>query len=327
MYTAGASTRSTVTRSWIGSLACTPYLLAVKSVEFFTPDLPMLLNNTWTTLFACLAVGSTMVALSTTRACMKAAVLTADGQCLRLYPYGSLGGWGFGTPVTVPIKLLGENAAFALAKRDPDAIFVRVRSAGPGSPWSKSHLVFDIPPSNIVAREPGVSGSGLIFTPKGVAPESASRLFQSPPSSSSPSSIATTTPALSSPTHLIPLHTPADRLAQRTYALFAWVLQGNTVGDMGRVVSGDWSLERMGQQLGEGAVGGRGSKGALVASQASQWRVAKVGEGGEREGGSSGGGQEVYYYNYLTWETSWEPPPGWGGGVGVGAGGQQRSQS
>ena len=106
LYTSGSSTRSTVTRSWIGTLATVPYLIVTKTVEFFTPDLPPLLNSTWTTLFGALALGSTMIALSTTRACMRAAVLTADGQNLRLYPYGSVVGWGTGSPVTVPIKLL-----------------------------------------------------------------------------------------------------------------------------------------------------------------------------------------------------------------------------
>ena len=177
LYTSGASTRSTVTRSWIGTLATVPYLLVVKTVEFFTPDLPVLLNSTWTTMFGALALGSTMIALSTTRACMRAAVLTADGQSLRLYPYGSVVGWGVGSPVSVPIKLLQENSEFASAKRDPNAIFVQVRSNGPDSPWSKSHLVFDVPPTSLVAREEGITGSGLMFTPRGLAPTSEAAAF------------------------------------------------------------------------------------------------------------------------------------------------------
>jgi len=176
--------------------------------------------------------------------------------------------------VTVPIKLLQENVAFALAKRDPHAIFVQVRSAGPNSPWSKAHLVFDLPPPSVLAREEGVTGSGLTFTSRGLTAASQDRSFGAAAASS------------------LAGFTPSDRAAQQTFALLAWVLQGNTVGDMERARGGNWTFDKMGVQLGEGVcAGGTGA--------ACLWKAARDKAGRE------------YFYNPLTWESSWEPPPGY----------------
>ena len=280
----GGSTSSMVRQSWLPTLLCSAYLAVVKGVEAYTPHLDALLSPGWTLAFGAMTVGSGLLALGTTSLCVRALVLTADGQALRVYPYGRLLGMGLGRGVTVPLKLLRENAEFAGAKRDPGSLFVHVRSGGPTGPWSPAHLIIDKPPAAAVPRL-ATPGSSLAFTPRGLAPASAAALK----AAAAAAALPLLGPALPS---------AADREALRRYILLVWLLQGNCVVDMERLRAGAWGVDSIGADLGEGGLGSsRAGKAYQARVLAGQWAEAKE-EGTGR----------VYYYNRLTWERVWELP-------------------
>jgi hypothetical protein len=303
LHTSGSSTSKMVVQSWVPPLICSSYLAVVKSVEAMTPDLQALLSPTWTVAFVAMALGSSLLAMGTTSLCVRAIVLTADGQALRIYPYGRLMGLGLGRGVTIPLKLLRENADFGGAKRDPGSLFIQVRSRGIKGTWSPAHLIVDKPPPGAVPRLP-TPGSSLTFTPKGLSPTCASALAAAAEAVGAGGALA--------------LATPADKAALKRYILLVWLLQGNCCADMERLRSGDWRQETIGVDLGEAAMGGSTKAGKAYQKSAlrAQWKEAVDKVSGR-----------VYYYNVLTWERVWNLPLGVEGAPASIAVGAQQPQT
>lgn len=260
LYTAGASTKRTITLSWASALVASGYFVAVKGAEAWNPAL-QLLNTAWTAVFAGVGISTMGLAVSTSRCCVRAAVLCSDGAHVRIYPYGAVMGIGMGKPVTVPVKLLKENAAFKAAKKDSDAVYVQVKD-------SKAHLIWDKPAGLPLTKGPG---SGLNWTPKGVA---------------LPSSTGLTTEGLY-------LMTAEDRAALKNYALLCHVLNGHTV-HMPTVLSGAWELERLREQLEPGK---HYNPKQQRLADLTYWKPAT-----DRATGRE------YWYHELTWQTVWQPP-------------------
>jgi hypothetical protein len=267
LYTAGAGTKRTITLSWAASLTASGYFVAVKAAELWNPAL-QLLNATWTAVFGAVGVLTVGLAVSTSRCCVRAAVLCADGAHVRVYPYGVFMGVGMGAPVTVPIKLLRENSSFKAAKKDSDAMYVQVKE-------SKAHLIWDKPTGVPLPKGPG---SGLTWTAKGVEV----------PATSAPAATSAVTP-----TGGLYLMTPADRAAFRRYALLAHILNGNTV-HMPSVLSDSWELERMKEQLDPAR---QLNPRQLRQEELRYWKSAVDKKTGQE-----------YWYHELTWNRQWLPP-------------------
>jgi hypothetical protein len=305
LHTAGSATASVVRQSWLPTAICSAYLALVKGVELSTPHLDALLNFQWTCAFLAMTLGSTLLAMGTTGVCVRALALTADGQALRVFPYGSLPlrfmGIGLGPSVTIPLQLLRENADFAGAKRDADSLFIQVRSGGLQGKWAHAHLIVDKPPPAVVPRLPA-PGSGLAFTQRGLAPASAASLAAAPAAAAAAAAAAAGGSAAPPPPVLLPpLASAADRAALRRYVLLVWLLQGNCVVDMARLHAGDWRPESIAADLGEAGLGSSSAGRAYQArALAGLWVEARVAEG-EHAG-------RVYYYNKLTWERAWQLP-------------------
>ena len=160
LYSSGPSTQRTVFLAWVGAATCSLYLVAVKGAELAymgteTASLE-LLSPAWTAVFASISLITTQLARATSSCCIRYAVLEKDGARLRLYPYGTLG-FGSGKPVSVPIALLSLNEDFAVRRKDPEALHVKVKD-------SKAHLIFDKPNLLSISKSPG---SGLIFEKSG----------------------------------------------------------------------------------------------------------------------------------------------------------------
>ena len=304
VHVSGAATAGVVRQSWMPTLLCSAYLGVVKGVELATPALESLLSPGWTLAFLAMTLGSSLLALGTTSLCVRAMVLTADGQALRVHPYGALMGIGLGRGVAIPLRLLRENADFGGAKRDPDALFIQVRSGGLHGTWAPAHLIVDKPPAAVVPRL-AAPGSGLAFTQRGLAPAAAAALQAA-------AAAAAAAPAAapgSAPVQLLPppLSSAADRAALQRYLLLVWLLQGNCVADMARLRAGEWRAESIAVDLGEAGLGASKAGRAYQArALAAQWVAAREEEGAA----GGGGGGRTYYYNKLTWERSWTPPPG-----------------
>jgi len=272
----GASTLRTYMASWSLSLlvslgsASHVALRAALDPEFalFSP------------LHGGLAAASGLVlylAASTSRCLVRAAVLEASGAHLRVYPYGAL--FRPGAPVRVPVRLLAESDG-ATARADTEALYARVR-AGASGRLSAQALVFDkhLRESALVPRG---AGSGLAWTPRGLAPHCA------PPP----------------PAPDAPPRARADAAAFRTYALLAWLLQGHAVADPARLAAGDWTLEGMTAELGARAGAAHASPAARAAAAAAaraHWRRAHDAQTGRD-----------YWFDELTWETTWAEPGEWG---------------
>ena len=273
--------KAAATRSWMMCAAPCAYVGTVKCIDVFqgfTDGLP-LMTLPWTLLMAGAAAFTTFVSFGTLRSMARAVVLTADGQSLRVYPFSltpfSLR--GLGAPVTVPIRLLREAADFG-TKKDAtaeDLIYVKVRHDGVrGEKLSPIAFCVEKPPRAELALPP-VRGSGLSFTARGLSPTSV------------PLDLAATS------LRALPM-ARSDHEAFRSYALLAWVLNGNPVMDMARLRSGDWQLESMAAQLGA----------------ADRATLHEVGLGRWREVLDKGTGRP-YYYCAETWDVAWGPPPGW----------------
>jgi hypothetical protein len=160
LYSSGPSTQRTVFLAWVGAATCSLYLVAVKGAELAymgteTASLE-LLSPAWTAVFASISLITTQLARATSSCCIRYAVLEKDGARLRLYPYGTLG-FGSGKPVTVPIALLSLNEDFAVRRKDPEALHVKVKE-------SKAHLIFDKPNLLSISKSPG---TGLVIEKSG----------------------------------------------------------------------------------------------------------------------------------------------------------------
>ena len=206
------------------------------------------------------SVAALATARATSRALVRAAVLEADGAHLRVYPYGLL--TRPGAPVSIPIRLMRESESPSRTA-DAEAVHAHVCHGAEGA-LSRSTLCFD-KPLGASARVPRAPGSGLVFDARGL-----------------------TLPS-------IPLGA-ADDAAFRTYALLVWILRGNVVGDMTRVIAGDWSLEDMALELSGARAGGAAVRAALFAQTRAYWKKAVDKDG------------RTYYYNELDWRVSWTEP-------------------
>ena len=255
----GPSTRKSVLFSWLGAGVISGYCGIVRAVEAASPGVA-LLSPAWTMVCAGVAAATAALAVATCRASARAVVLTADGHHVRVHPYGSLFGWGHGAPVTVPVKLLRETSG--PNSKDREALYVRIR-AGAGGALSRVPFVVDKPVG--LPRALDAPGACVTFTPAGLDAESRARVGSG------------------APEHEL-----------RRYALLVWVLQGNAVANMPRLLSGQWDLSDMTTQL---AAPPAGAKLALV-----HWRAAKDDAG------------RTYFYDQLTWHTQWQPPNGWAAG-------------
>lgn len=282
LHTSGPTSMTKIMRGWMPFFVTSTYLAVVKTADWFTPDVAPLLSPTFTALFAALSAGSYVLAQGTTQSCVRALVLTADGQAVRVYPFGRLLGFGLGRPVTVPLKLLRENVDFTKAgSAAASDLFIQARAGGLAGKWSYSHLVIDKPPADVVPRL-AAPGSGLAFTPRGVAP----------------ATLAALADAAAAGGGALALNTPADKLALRAYVLLVWVLQGNCVAAMDKLHAGAWRAESIGVDLGEAGLGNsKAGRAYQQAALAAQWREARDAESGR-----------AYFYNILTWETRWQHP-------------------
>ena len=285
----GESTRRTVMHGWLGAAVIDGYVLLVRAIEATTPGVA-LLSPAWNLAFTGIVIAATALAVASSRCSARVVILAAGGHHIRVYPYGSWGGWGVGAPVTLPIKLLAEGGA---GGKDKDALYVRIRVGGlPNGTLSRVPLVIDKPVALPRARL--APGSGLLFTPSGLAPESLSIAGDA-------LGVAATAP--SSPLPVGGAHplVPVDTETFRRYVLLAWVVQGHPVLQMQRLLSGHWELRSMATQL--GGVETSGSAAARAASaagaQAIHWRRATDERGRQ------------YFYNELSWHTQWHAPIGW----------------
>lgn len=231
----GPSTRKSVLFSWLGAGVVSGYCGIVRAVEAASPGVA-LLSPAWAMVFAGVAAATGALAVATCRASARAVVLTADGHHVRVHPYGSLGGWGYGAPVTVPVKLLRETSG--PNSKDREALYVRIR-AGAGGALSRVPFVVDKPVG--LPRALDAPGACVTFTPVGLDAESRARVGSG------------------APEHEL-----------RRYALLVWVLQGNAVANMPLLLSGQWDLDAMTAQLAAPPAGAKPAALALV-----HWRAAK----------------------------------------------------
>ena len=118
---------------------------------------------------------------------------------------------------------------------------------------------------------PRGGGSGLAFSERGLAAGASSAL-----------------PA-----------TPAAAAAFKRFVLLVWLLRGNAVADMPRLRAGDWEAESISEQLGARGAGAAGAAPARAAAalRRAYWRRAT----------DAATGRE-YWYDELTWDTSFSPP-------------------
>jgi len=295
LSTSSHANQNAATRSWMYCIGPCAYVSVVKGIDVvqgLNDGLP-LLSPAWTAVMASAALFTSVVTYGTMRSMARAVVLTADGQSLRIYPFSLIpfNFSGLGAPVTVPIRLLRENADVS-AKRDgaEASIFVKVRHGGvKGDAWSGGDFCVEKPPRAELVLPP-VRGSGLAFTERGLSP------------SSVPADL------VASPARALPL-ARSDHEAFRRYAVLAWVLNGNPVMDMARLRSGDWQLESMAAQL------GAADRATLQEIGLARWRQAAD----EKTG-------RPYFYCAESWEVAWEPPPGWRERAARLEGEQQRAQ-
>ena len=287
LLSASSHTNNTAAlRSWMSCIAPLAYISTVKGIDAYQAmegGLPLLSFN-WTCVMAALALGTTLFSRGTLRSMVRALVLTADGQSVRVYPFSLVPFHvrGLGAPVTIPVRLLRENADFGASKKKAaeadDCVYVRVRQGGArGEAWSSSHLCVEKPPRSALDL-PAARGSGLTFTPRGLAPSSTPVDF---------------TPGGGAARGGLPL-ARSDMAAFREYAVLAWVLKGNPVVNMARLRAGDWELEAMAAQL------GGGDRALLHAVDMGKWREAVDAASGRS-----------YFWCAETWDTRAEPPPGW----------------
>lgn len=129
---------------------------------------------------------------------------------------------------------------------------------------------------------PSGPGSKLSFTSLGLAPHCLPAAFAATAAAAAASAAAPAPPPLDS----------ATEAAFRRYALLVWVLQGNSIENMQRLLSDDWQLESMAVQL-KDAPAGHSSR----ARNAAYWRTAVDPASGR-----------TYYYHELTWQVSWYAP-------------------
>ena len=288
LATSGNHSGSAATRSWMFSVGPCAYVSVVKGIDVvqgLNDGLP-LLSPGWTALMCGAALFSSVVCYGTMRAMVRAVVLAADGQSLRIHPFSLVpfNLQGLGAPVTVPIRLLRENSDVHGKREGAEAnIFVKVRHGGTrggagggggGGALSATDFCVEKPPKWELALPP-VRGSGLAFTERGLAP------------SSVPADLG------ASAARALPM-ARSDHEAFRRYAVLAWVLNGNPVMDMARLRSGDWQLESMATQL------GTADRATLQDIGLGRWRDAVD----KRTG-------RAYFYDVESWEVAWEPPPGW----------------
>lgn len=282
LSTSSSNSRAAATRSWMFSVGPCAYVSVVKGIDIvqgINDGLP-LLSPGWTALMCGAAMFSSVVSYGTMRAMARAVVLTADGQSLRIHPFSvaPFNLHGLGAPVTVPIRLLRENADVHGKRDGAEAnIFVKVRRGGTrggGGELSATDFCVEKPPKWELALPP-VRGSGLVFTERGLSP------------SSVPADLG------ASASRALPM-ARSDHEAFRKYAVLAWVLNGNPVMDMARLRSGDWQLESMAAQLGA----------------ADRATLQDIGLGRWREAADKKTGR-AYFYDAESWEVAWEPPPGW----------------
>jgi hypothetical protein len=277
--TSGAANQAAATRSWMYSVGPCVYVSVVKGIDVvqgLNDGLP-LLSPAWTAVMCGAAFFTSLVTYGTMRALARAVVLTADGQSLRVYPFSLIpfNLKGLSAPVTVPVRLLRENADVSGKRQGAeDTIFVKVRHGGVrGASFSATDFCVE-KPSRAELVLPPVKGSGLAFTERGLSPASVPL-------------------DLTSGARALPM-ARSDHAAFRTYAVLAWVLNGNPVMDMARLRSGDWQLEAMAAQL------GAADRATLHDIGLARWRRATDKKTGR-----------PYFYCTESWEVAWEPPPGW----------------
>jgi hypothetical protein len=263
----GASTLRTYMANWVAAFFFSANLGVMASIDALVPVAslsPML--KAGVVGVAGLAVFS---ARATSRCLVRAAVLEADGAHLRVYTYGAF--FRPGKPISIPVRLLKESSS-PRAASDTEVLYVNIKSGIKGN-LSSAYLGFD-KPYRECSILPRVAGNGLAWTDKGLAPHTI-------PVSAGESASA---------------RELSDVAAFRNYALLVWILQGNVVVDVKRLLEGDWDLENMTAQL-----SARGAVGAEARAAAQRVALATWRECTDDKG-------RKYFYDELTWETSWHSP-------------------
>ena len=269
----GASTLRTYMANWVAAFFFTINLGVMASIDSLIPI--MVLTTPVKAAVVSIASVAVYSATITSRCLVRAAVLEADGAHLRIYTYGPF--FRPAAPVRVPLKLIGESEAVR-AGTDTEALYACIRAGAKGT-MSRAHLVFDKPFRECAAL-PHTPGSGLAWSERGLAAHSIPPPSPPPPTGGDSDG----------------QRAALDVAAFRNYVLLVWLLQGNVVVDTRRLIADDWDLENMVHQLGaKGAVGAEARMLAAKAATAT-WRAVKDEAGRD------------YYYNVLTWETSWNPP-------------------
>lgn len=223
-----------------------------------------------------------LMAVSQAKGTVSAAVLTADGRHLRVYPYGALFASGVGSPVVVPIKCLRIHVDSEAKKVASDALFVRTAAYPEASPGASGEsmrlssvaLNFDKPKD--VGEVAKVNGPALVYDARGLA---AVQLTPGETLAAEPEALRS---ALDE----------SQRIALRRYALLGWLLGGREV-DPSRVQSGDWDLRHMAEDL--DVDGGKSAK-ERASSALAYWRKAR------------GAGGDDYWYHALDGRVQWEEP-------------------
>jgi hypothetical protein len=244
LHNSGSSTRRTVLVSWLGASTCSLYVAAAKSAEWLSAG-PELLSPTWTAFFGGVAAITLLLARSTSRSCVRHAVLTSDGAHLRVYPYGTFG-LGAGKPVSIPIPLLSLNTEFTEKKKDTEGLHVRVKD-------SRANLIFDKPEGLGLPR---VAGPGLEVDEDGVRSIKATAAVAGMPALPVADALG--------------LMDKRARSDFRRYAALLHVLDGNVVNPSA-VASLDFPVDKM-----RGALRARDDRGAK-----SLWKTAKDDKGRE----------------------------------------------
>jgi hypothetical protein len=266
----GASTLRSYMANWVGAFFFSINVGIMASIDAIIPITMSMPLKAGLCLLSPIAVISAAV---TARCLVRAAVLEADGAHLRVYPYGAF--FKPGRPVRVPLKLISISEA-QRSVTDTEVLYACIKGGLKGKVPS-ANLIFDKP-----FREcnflPHLPGSGLAWTEKGLAGHSI------------PS------PSTSVESEQRGGGGEGGIAAFRNYALLVWLLQGNVVIDTKRLLTNDWDLENMNTQLsGKGTVGIEARANATRASNAT-WKCVKDNSG------------RMYWYNELTWETSWYAP-------------------
>lgn len=272
LYVGGSGTKRSLMAGWYGTTLVWGYLIAVSGAELFNADL-MLLSTSWKLAFAGIAALTSKFAASTTSIMMRYAVLTEDGQHVRLYPYGNPYGIGTGTAVTVPISMLRETSNEKSAKTYHTEVLARING-------SSACVVFDKPPQ---VPLPAVPGSALQWTERGVALQKGGL----------PKGAVVAGGSAGEATSL-GLLTRQTKEELRRYSVLAYLLQPETKEVNAAVVAaGDWELDAMKEQLRpvvRSQMEGRARELAL-------WRKAVDKDSGKE-----------YWFNAVTWQAQWDMP-------------------